>query len=305
MSNSPSIGIAVLTLNGKNHLPHCLPPLIHSPLQPKVLVIDSSSDDGTALCAEKLGATTRVIPRSQFNHGTTRELARRYLATDIVVMVTQDAYAVDNDAVGWLVKPLLNHSAVVSYGRQLPHRHADLTETFHRHFNYPEESQLRRLSDIPRYGKYTFFCSDSFAAYRNDALDAIGGFQSVLFGEDTLAVAQLLRRGGAIAYVAEAMVHHSHSYTLKQELQRHFDIGYSRHQHRMLLATPDGDSARGKDYARAFLRILWHQAPWQLPYGCLLLATKWLGYHLGTIGHHFPSSLNRRLSSHKSYWALN
>jgi rhamnosyltransferase len=302
MSTHPSIGVAILTLNGAHHLPHCLPPLLQSPLQPRVLVLDSSSNDDTVKYAKEMGAETLVIDRETFNHGTTRELARRHLNTSIVVMVTQDAYAVDEHALGLLIQPLVDGNASVSYGRQLPHIGASYYEAFHRHFNYPEVSHSRTSSDMAKYGKYLYFCSNSFAAYSNTALDTIGGFSPVLFGEDTVAVAKLLHAGHTIAYVAEAQVHHSHHYSLRQELQRHFDIGYARYQQSELLQAKEKDNVRGRAYTARLLQQLWHEHPFKLPYAIMLLASKWIGYRLGQLGRYLPRTFQKALSTHKSYW---
>ena len=37
--SKPSIGVAVITHKAKHHIPHCLPPLLHSPLKPRVVVV--------------------------------------------------------------------------------------------------------------------------------------------------------------------------------------------------------------------------------------------------------------------------
>ncbi len=42
-----SVGVAILTYHAKEHLPHSLPHIINSPIKPRVLVVDSSSTDGT------------------------------------------------------------------------------------------------------------------------------------------------------------------------------------------------------------------------------------------------------------------
>ncbi len=297
-----SIGICVLTLNAARHLPHCLPPLLNSPLNPTVLVVDSSSNDNSVELASALGAKTAIIPCASFNHGTTREWARHQLNTDIVVMVTQDAYACDKHVLNKLVAPLLEGKAALSYARQIPHSGATLFEAFHRHFNYPPQSELRSKQDIPHLGRQTFFCSNSFAAYRNDALDSIGGFKKVLLGEDTLACAELIHNGYCVAYVAEALVHHSHNYGLRQEFQRHFDIGYARRQFEQVLATTRGDSDRGKTYTKALLKELWHTSPHQIPYGCMVLLTKWVGYQLGKLCQNTPERFNQFFSAHKGFW---
>ena len=75
----PTVGVAVITYKAVALLPECLPALLESPLKPRVLVVNSSSGDGTVELARKMGAETLVIPRYEFNHGTTRELARDQL----------------------------------------------------------------------------------------------------------------------------------------------------------------------------------------------------------------------------------
>ena len=80
------VGVVVITHRAREHLERCLLPLTRSPLQPRVLVVNSSSQDGTVEKAAELGAETLVVPRRSFNHGLTRELARRHLGTPVVVI---------------------------------------------------------------------------------------------------------------------------------------------------------------------------------------------------------------------------
>ncbi len=298
----PTIGCVVVTLNAKHHLPKCLPPLLNSPLKPRVLVVDSSSSDGTAAMAQALGAETLVIPRADFNHGTTREMARRHLATDIVSMHTQDAYMADAEALGRLVDPLVQGLSAAAYARQVPHHGAGFFEAFPREYNYPAKSHVRSLKDLSKYGVYTFFCSDSCAAYTNAALDAVGGFPRVLLGEDTVAVAKLLRNDYSIAYVAEAIVHHSHHYSLWQEFRRNFDTGIARKGYADLLACDSSDGKRGLDFVRQMNKRLAKEAPQQLPYACAHILAKWSGYHLGKSCLHAPIWLKKALSSQSYYW---
>ena len=236
MGSTPEIGVAIPSYRGRDQLHRSLPPLLRSPLAPRVLVVDSSSNDGTVETARKLGAETLVIPRNAFNHGTTRELARRELGTEIVVMMTQDAYLLDEASLERLVEPVIAGTAAMAYGRQVATPGASLFESFLRTFNYPSESHVRSKADADRYGAYLFFASNAFAAYRNRVLDEIGGFQSTLSHEDAVAAAMLLRAGHAIAFVAEAIVEHSHTYSLWQDFQRYFDAGYAREEYRSVFA---------------------------------------------------------------------
>jgi rhamnosyltransferase len=300
-----TVGVAFITHYARHHLTHCLPPILASPLKPRVLVVNSSSKDGTIEEAERIGAEVLVVPRDQFNHGTTRELARKHLSTDIVVMMTPDAYAQDATMLEKLIQPIQDGLAAASYARQLPHHGADFLEAFPRTFNYPPQSQLRSLHDLATTGVYTFFCSDVCAAWDNHRLDKIGGFRHVLTGEDTLASAMLLHQGHRIAYVAEAVVRHSHAYTAMQEFRRYFDTGYARHQAPLLrefMRNAGNDERRGKEFMRAIFKASMKNRPRLLPKLGIHLFAKWLGYQLGKSSLHAPAWLKKRMSAQDYYW---
>jgi rhamnosyltransferase len=305
LRHSMSIGVVFITHHAVKHLPYCLPPFINSPLKPPILVVNSSSGDGTIELAKKMGVETLLIPRKEFNHGTTRERVRKHLKTDIVVMMTPDAYAVDHTVLEKLVQPLVNGVAAVSYARQIPHEGAGLLESFPRAFNYPDESQIRSYEDIKKYGVYTYFCSDACAAYSNSALDEAGGFPSVLFGEDTCAVAALLKKGHRIYYAAEAIVRHSHGYSLKQEFKRHFDIGLSRREYSHLLKEAGRDSQRGRAFVQAYFKQVVKEQPILFPYAFLQIMFKWLGYKTGSASLNAPFWLKKMCSSQDFYWISN
>lgn len=226
--NDLTISLIIPTLNAHHHFSQ-------SPYLPEIiakfptLIIDSSSNDSTIEDAKKIGTDVIVIPKAEFNHGATREFARKQLKTDIVVFLTQDAFPVDANLIEKLVAPLLkNESVAVSYARQIPHDNADILEAFPRFYNYGTQPQIRSLEDIQQYGVYTFFCSNSCAAWRNSALDEIGGFKTVLTNEDYFAVADLLQKGYKIAYAPKAIVKHSHHFALWQEFKRYYETGYVR-----------------------------------------------------------------------------
>lgn len=298
----PSIGVAVITHRAVTLLPHCLRPLFDSPLRPRILVVNSSSNDGTVECARAFGAEVMLIPRAEFNHGTTRELARRTLGTDIAVMLTPDAKPLGSEAINKLVQPIVRGQASVAYARQVPHPGADFFEAFPREFNYPDKSEIRSIDDLGRIGPATFFCSNVCAAWSNTALDAIGGFAPTLSLEDTIATAKLLRAGHRIAYCSDAVVAHSHRYTLAQEFRRHFDTGYVRAQQKSLLLTDGGDERRGTAYSTELVRRVASGRRWLLPYAIVHLAFKYSGYRLGFHGHRLPVWFKRRVSAQDYYW---
>ncbi len=266
-------------------------------------IIDSSSNDDTVDYVKALGAEVMIIPQSQFNHGATREWARKAVDSDIVVFLTQDAIPVAPDLIDRLIQPLLEDSTIaVSYGRQIPHEGSDIFAAFPREYNYGSESQIRRMADVRHYGVYTFFCSNSCAAWRNSALDRIGGFRTVLTNEDYLAVAELLQQDYKIAYVADAVVQHSHRYSLCQEFQRYFDTGYVRGQYPHIQQWVGQAESRGTGLVKALLKRIWAEQPLLLPYAVLQSLVKWLGYRTGFYGRNLPLSVKRRLSQQVYYW---
>jgi rhamnosyltransferase len=302
LKNGTSVGVAVITHNSRHHLRNCLPPLLQSDLQPRVLVVNSSSGDGTVELAQELGADVRIIPRRQFNHGATREMARKELGTDIVVMITPDAYPCGAETLQRLVGPLLHGNAAVTYARQIPHDRADFFEAFPRSFNYPPYSNTRTIADVTRQGTYTFFCSNSCAAYVNSVLDEVGGFEATLAEEDSFIVAKILQHGYKIAYVAEAVVRHSHRYTLRQEFSHYFDRGYVRAEKPWMTQLAGRAERRGAEFAKTMLSELWRVAPSAVPYGVLQLCFKWAGFRVGYLCFRAPVWLQSRLSSQDFYW---
>lgn len=276
-----SVGVVIPTYQGEKVLPRCLLPLLASSIKPKILVIDSSSTDHTVRIAKSFGVDVLVQPKEEFNHGFTREKGRKLLQTEIVVMMTQDAYLKESEMLEMLISPLIRQEASISYARQLPHKEADIFAKFSRDFNYSKKSHYRSIDDIEKYGIYTFFCSNSCAAYRNKALDDIGGFPSVIFGEDTIVAAKLLRCGHNIAYVAESEVYHSHNHTLVEEFCRHVKMGQGRKMFAELFATAGSTDKRGRLYAKTLMTHLLKNQPLKVPYGILHLLAKWVGFHIG------------------------
>lgn len=299
---APSVGVVVITHRARPMLERCLAPVLASPLRPEVLVVNSSSNDGTVELARELGARTWVVPRRSFNHGLTREAARRKLATDIVVMLTPDCFARSPDFLERLVAPIAEGRAVVAYARQVAAADADLLARFGRAFCYPERSEIRGAEDALRLGSAVHFCSNACAAWSNHALDRIGGFKPTLVSEETIAVCELLEAGGRIAYVAEAVVEHSHPTRLLDSFRRQFDIGWTRETWRRLLLARGADEARGLAYARGLVRTVLAEAPHLLPWALFDTAVRLVGYRAGRVAAHLPASLVRGLSGQDFFW---
>lgn len=304
LGSGPRCAVCVPTLNAGSQWSAWLECIGNALQDTHLLVIDSSSDDKTAELAREAGAEVHVIPRSNFDHGGTRDWAMRYLdGYDIVVFLTQDAWMIESVALKKLIAAFDDPCVGAAYGRQLPSEGASPFAAHVRYFNYPEASYLVDPTNIPQMGIKAAFLSNSFAAYRREALLAVGGFPSqVILGEDMLAGARLLQAGWKLAYCAEARVKHSHNYSLGEEFRRYFDIGVMHSREKWLLDFLGKAEGEGARFLRSELCFLWHRAPMLLPQALLRNALKYMGYRLGRVERHLPLPLKRHCSMHPQFW---
>jgi rhamnosyltransferase len=297
--------LVIPTLKAKRHFDALLPKIAEQTLKPsRFIVLDSESKDGTREVAERAGAVVVPIARAKFNHGGTRTQGLRLAAEQsIAVFMTQDAIPVDEFAFERLLAPFRDERLVVAYGRQTARRQAGPIEAFARRFNYPSTSQQRSAADIPRIGFKVCFCSNSFAAYRTRPLLDAGGFRNnVIFGEDTIAVAELILDGATVQYVADAMVEHSHHYSISEEFRRYFDIGVLHSRESKLLEKFGSVGAAGRSFVMQELRFLLRAAPWLIPEAMARTLSKFAAYKLGSLEDRLPLAAKRHLSMNTRYW---
>lgn len=273
--------------------------------QPKLrCLVDSSSNDATVALARTYGFTVDVIDPAQFNHGGTRQwVVDRSCRNGLVVFLTQDAQLASQDALCELLSAFNDSSVGAVYGRQLPRPGAEPIEAHARLFNYPASSHVCDFGDAASMGIKAAFMSNSLAAYRTEALAAVGGFPAdVILGEDTIVAAKMLMAGWKIAYQADAQVYHSHDYSYLQEFRRYFDIGVMHTRESWMLdafGAPEGEGGR---FVRSELAYLFKHAPWLIPSAFLRTGLKYLGYRLGRAERWLPLRIKRGLSMHRGFW---
>ena len=279
------ISLIIPTLNAGGALEGLLSRLWAQDLRPlEVIIIDSSSEDNTIRTAESFGAKTIVIPRRDFDHGRTRNVAAMEAQGDILVFMTQDAFPEDATLLRSLTAPLGLADTAAAYGRQIPRPEASPLEAFARTFNYPDTPSTRGIDDIGKYGLKTFFFSDVCSAVRKDAFIEIGTFpEGVRANEDMLIAAKLILRGYRVAYVPEATVIHSHSYSLFGVLRRYYNIGSSLRKNRWILNYRPAER-EGARFMREQVKFVLRQRryPW-IPYIFLESAVKYAGFRIGLL----------------------
>ena len=299
------VSIVIPTYNAAAFLPSLLQRLREQTLPHELIIIDSESTDGTPELVKQAGATLVPIHKSDFNHGTTRNLGIELAKSDIVVFMTQDALPASPETIKNLIVMLQSRDDIaMAYGRQLPYPETGVFGSFARLTNYPDRSLLKTKALIPEMGIKTCSCSNSFAAYRKADLVSVGEFPTdTILGEDVSVAARFILQGKIVAYCAEAAVYHSHDYTLTEEFKRYFDIGVFHQEQRAVLREFSKAESEGFKYVLEewqYLRRTGHAV--LIPAQLVRTIAKYVGYRLGSYQEHIPVNLKRKISMHRSFW---
>jgi len=271
----------------------------------KFYFLDSDSKDGTLRAIQDAGFQDyHSISTSQFDHGGARSTIKDFQYGEIVLYLTQDALPLSVSDIDRLVSVFSDKDVGAAFGRQIPFKETSLFGKHLRKFNYGVQSYIRDINDKDLYGIKTAFLSNSFAAYRRSAMDEIGWFKDgLILGEDTYAGAKLLKEGYKLAYVADAQVYHSHSYTVLEEFKRYFDIGVFHQMEEWILdefGKPEGEGVR---YIKSELTYLFsHNAYYLFPEFVVRNAMKYLGYKLGRNFKFIPKKVVKKISMHHRWW---
>ena len=300
-----SISIIIPTYNAQNYLIKLLDKIKSQSLTDyELIIIDSSSSDETFKIAKNYTDNVIVIPQNEFDHGGTRAKAAELAQGDILVFLTQDALPYDEDTLKNIIKVFEDENIAAAYGKQLAYADTNLFGKHLRAFNYSDQSYVRKLEDKNIFGIKTAQLSNSFAAYKKDVLMRTGNFKDgLILGEDVYTGAKILDAGYALAYVAEAKVYHSHSYTIVQEFKRYFDIGVFHKCESWILDEYGKAEGEGSKYVKSELKYLIEQHAYHLlPEFFVRNGMKYLGYKLGQNYEKLPKKLVEKFSMHHRWW---
>ncbi len=243
------------------------------------------------------------LSKKEFDHGRTRAQGVTKSDAEIFVMMTQDAMPEDARLIENLTAALVSEDVAAAYARQLPAEDAEPVETYMRSYNYPDESRIKSMEDLPRLGIKTYFCSNVCCAYRRDIYEKLGGFtRHAIFNEDMLYAARAMQAGYRIAYAADARVVHSHNYTCGQYFHRNFDLGVSQADHpEVFRAVPsEGEGIRSVKMTAHWLRGQKQRR--RIPGLILQSGCKYAGYWLGKHYRRLPRRLVLACTANREYW---
>ena len=301
------ISIVIPVKDGGGDLVRCLQAISRQRIdeEVEVVVVDSGSQDGSAQRAAALGARVHCIPASEFHHGRTRNLGAKLARGDTLVFTSQDAHAAHDSWLARLTAPLRVADNVAGvYGRQLPHDHATPPERYFLDFLYGPRSRVQDLEPGNELSFEVTLFSNANSAIPRRVWKRFPFAEDIVMSEDQEWSRRVLRAGLTITYEAEAVVHHSHSYSLSAALQRFFDSGASAER-----SYVDGSVSKtalwkaGAQYARGELGWLWTtgQRRW-IPYTAVYELAKFAGLQLGRRHRSLPTAVKTRLSAYPDYW---
>ena len=305
--NSVRFGLVVPTFNAGSSWSDFLASLEKQSVQPsRRLIIDSSSTDRTAPLAKDAGFEVITIAQSEFDHGGTRQQGFDAMADcDVVIFVTQDILFPETTVLEQLLMAFMKPEIGAAYGRQLPFPDANLSERNSRTFNYPPESQVKSLADRKRLGLKTAFLSNSFAAYRREAFDAVGGFPArQILGEDMYVAGKLLLADWKVAYCSDAAVFHSHNQSLWKVMRRSFDTGVFHDTEPWLLETFTSPEGEGVRLVVTEIKRFWRENPFSILQPVVRNALRFCAYRLGRLHRFLPIWFNRFFSLNRLFWRV-
>ena len=226
------------------------------------------------------------LEQKDFDHGGTRRRAAELSNADIMIFMTQDALPADRKVIGNLVCAVSeNPGAGAAYARQLPRADCRFLERYTRSFNYPEQSSVKSLADIDKYGIKTYFCSNVCAAY-----------------EDMICAGTMIQKGYSVVYAADARVYHSHNYSGKQQFHRNFDLGVSQAEHPEIFegVPSEGEGIRLVKRSLGYLIRTGHF--WLIPQLIWQSGMKYAGYFLGKRYRKLPRKVVLACTMSPYYW---
>jgi rhamnosyltransferase len=229
-----AVTVAIPVRDGGQVLAATLEALARQTVEHELLVCDSQSTDSSVAMARGYGARVIEIARARFTHGGARNLLMREANGASVALITQDSEPADERWLARLLEGLeLDEDVAIAYGPYRPRPDAPVAvrlelERWFSSLSPHGTPQVERLPvherSLPRaafVGTRGFF-TDANACISRAAWERVP-FRELPYAEDRALALDMLRAGYAKAYVPDAAVLHSHSYTGIDQLRRCFD----------------------------------------------------------------------------------
>lgn len=218
MKNEILISVVIPVYNGIKTLRDLMDGISQQTIfnQLEIVVIDSGSNDGSI---EYLSQFDYVrifhIEKSEFNHGSTRNIAVQKCAGQFIFMTVQDAWTNDHTLLERMLRHFKNEDVHAVCGHQIvPHAPDKNPHEWFRPQDKPSSKvikinheEFQKLSP----NELRFYCSwdNVISIYRRNSLLALP-FEQIIFGEDMLWAKMALEKGWSIVYDSSCRINHYH-----------------------------------------------------------------------------------------------
>lgn len=300
----PTISLVLPTRNNENDLPPLLDMFFSQDVDGELeAIILDSSDDKTPEIARDYSKEYNIkivrVEPEDYNYGGTRNLGASMSKGEYLLFASTDIEVRDKK---WLSKFLKNFKDPLVagvYGRQMPKKNTTPMEEFFIRYTYPKMRRVYSIHD----GLDDFFFSNTNTLLRRDVWEKIH-LPEMLKSEDQEWAKRAVLAGYKIVYDPDAVVCHSHHYSLKQVFREYFDSGatlpyvYSNKK-----IPQESFITKGLRYECEEIKYFLENGyiHW-IPYTMLYDFMKFLGYFAGTKYKYMPLWMKKVLSKKKNHW---
>jgi len=182
----------------------------------RLTVFDNASSDGTRAVLSDLAERVIHVPAGAYVPGRVLNEAMTLTESELVVFLNSDCVPQHPEWLESLVQGFKKDTTAAVFGRQIPRPDC--------HPLFARDTEAT-FGDGERQARWRHCFSMASSAIRRSAWRAVPFDETLAYSEDIDWSWRARSRGFDIGYVSEAVVEHSHNYTLKQFYRRHFGEG--------------------------------------------------------------------------------
>ncbi len=179
----------------------------------EIILVDSGSTDRSVAIAKEHGVRIVRIRPQDFTFGRSLNYGCRVARGEFLVLLSAHTLPMERDWLTKLLRPFENERVKVSYGKQRGGEQNKFSECCLMRSWFPE-------TDIEPQKDY--FCNNANCAVRRVDWEDRPYDESLTGLEDLAWAKEAVRKGGLVAYVADAGIYHIHEETWQDVRKRYY-----------------------------------------------------------------------------------
>lgn len=182
----------------------------------RLLVLDNASTDGSAELAARVADRVETVPRGAYVPGRVLNRGMELTDGEVTVFLNSDCTPVDPRWLRRLVEPFADPKVCATFGRQEPRPGCPALEA---------KDLMEAYGEAHRQERCRHWFSMASAAIRRSVWRGLRFDETLRYSEDVDWSWRARQAGGAIRFVPDSRVLHSHAYSLRQFYSRHYGEG--------------------------------------------------------------------------------